>query len=217
MIDTRLLKSILSLTAVAVVGGGATYAAFTTNAVTIANNSVTAGSANLKICNKVDTNNWRTSITPNLKVANLTPGAAATELTNSDSSATAIFIGNDGGSLTTNSISGCASYSDPAGSSDITLKLQPEITTGTLVCDSGAPTLKDNLQLQFKFYDQAGTLVDSSTTRTLADWVANTTNYGTNFAPNDIQQIKLFASLKSTATAQDANCTFEVKFTGEQI
>lgn len=90
----KLLKSIISLAVVLALGAGATYALFTSNTVTISNNTLTTGEAAIKLCNADGTNNWKTSVNPSFTLADMIPGGEG-EL----SEGMRIYLGNDGGGL----------------------------------------------------------------------------------------------------------------------
>ena len=73
--NKHILKGVVSIAVVVALGVGATYAAFTSNTVTISNNQLATGSANIKVCNNTNlANGWQESINPNLTLAGLTSG-----------------------------------------------------------------------------------------------------------------------------------------------
>lgn len=203
--EKRLFKSIISLVAVLALGAGATYALFTSNTVTVSNNTLTTGEATIKLCNVDGDNEWQNSISPVFTLTDLVPGAVEEEL-----SATAeIWLGNDGGGLVPVAPGKCTAYDaiDGVGSSDVTMNFVPVVTN--LVC--GDASLLNDLTLRLELN---GTTMN---TLSLGTWAANITAYGPTLAPDFAGQLKLYAALDSGATVQNTTCTFDVTFTGEQV
>src|SRR5690606_6973057 len=138
-----LLRSVVSLVAVVALGGGVTYALFTSNTVTLGATQVTTGNADLRICNVAGTNDWKDVINPALNVGDLVPGVEK-QITNTGD----IHLGNDNGTLAT--VFGdtrCDSYAVPAGSSDVAFKVNPQLPGPAACTDT---TLNDTLRLKFK-------------------------------------------------------------------
>lgn len=209
--DTKILKSILTIAVVAALGIGVTYAQFTSQAVTITGTQATTGSAELKLCHGAPNgaDNWTTTIAPTLTATNLVPGGNETELTVGDD----VYVGNDGGDLQNNGLGGdCDAYAGgleaAAGSSDVTMDLIPSLVD--LDC-GGDAALADEITLRI---DVGGT----SSTKTLTDWELNTTDtLGVSLAPDAIGEITMFATLDSTSDGQDSTCDFDLSISGEQI
>lgn len=203
-----LLRSVLSLVGVVAVGGGITYAAFTSNAVTVSQTQVTTGSADLKICNSnlstpSGLNTWKNSVSPQISLDGINPGD-----TNVDVSAGhSVYVGNDGGQLQDNFGAECNSYdaSVTAGDSTVPMKLVPVVTA------TSCPNLPDDLQLRFGF---DGTFTSY---KTITAWGANTSALGPTFNVDDAKLMAIQAKLDGDVTLQDENCTFDVNFTGEQV
>lgn len=202
---SRLVKSFMSLALVLAIGSSATYALFTSNTVTISSNAVTTGEANIKLCNSFNgDDNWKDIINPDLSVGNLVPGGPSLPLTGAD-----IYVGNDDGSLDTAVLPDCDDYDESAteGSSDVSMKLVPEITTP--VCN--AVGLEDELELEFVI----GTT--SSGFGSLTFWNTNTAQYGDTLAPGEGKKVVINARLVSTSESQNKTCEFDVNFTGKQV
>ena len=198
--------SVTSIVSVLALGVGTTFALLTSNTATLSNNTITTGSAAIKLCkaNAGGEDNWKNTLAGNFTLSDMVPGASERELT----AGADIEVGNDSGTLTDN-LTGptrCNGYLDAASSSDVNLKLVPKIET--LVCPGTLPT---DLQLRF---DIGG--IDSGY-GTLAFWQTNTTQYGVQFSPDQNGQIKVFSQLSSGATQQNNTCTFDLTFTGGQV
>lgn len=202
--NKQLLRSILSLSVLALVGGGVTYALFTSNTVSITSNSLTSGSAEIKLCDATVEEKWTNSLA-GFSLSNLIPNAPEEELTEGKD----ILLGNDSGTLNNNHADDCTAYADGVtpGSSDTTLNIVPKVASTS--CDEAA--LEDQLELQFSV---GGTL---SAWQSLSLWEANTASVGSSLAPDADIPIQVFARLDDLATDQDSGCTFDVTFTGEQV
>ncbi len=206
-------RSVLSLAATLAIGGGVTYALFTSNPVTVSQTTLSTGSSNLRICNSNQStpvpgsNHWQDSVSASITFAGLTPGAAVVDI----APTTKLFLGNDNGSLATGLGDGqCDGYDVAAGTSTVSFKVVP--TLENVVCGDDAETtlkLRDLLSMRFT----AGTT--ASTYKTLAEWTTNTTASGSTFAPGDVKPLKLEAKLDSTYERQGVTCTFDVKLLGQ--
>lgn len=203
--NKKLLKSIVSLVAVLALGVGVTYALFTSNTVTISNNTLTTGEATIKLCNRDGTNNWKNSISPGLILTDMVPGVEE-ELTDDTHR---IYLGNDGGNLSALWGGVCDSYGDPAGSSDVPMRMVPKVMNVNCFGDS---ILKDQLKLRFTF--SGG---DDTGLGTLTYWMGNVAPYGPTFAVDAGYRIRMYSELDPSATLQNKTCTFDVDFTGVQV
>lgn len=205
--NVTLLRSVVSLVAVVAVGGGITYAAFTSNAVTVSQTQVTTGSADLKICNSnastpAGSNTWKNSVSPQINFDGINPGDSNVPVTTGHS----MYVGNDGGQLQDNLGAECNSYDAgvTAGDSTVPLKLVPVVTA------TSCPNLSNDLQLRFGF--------DGSFTsyKSITNWSTNTSALGPTFNVDDAKLMAIEAKLGSGVTLQGETCTFDVTFTGEQ-
>ncbi|MBI4022905.1 hypothetical protein HY375_01960 [Candidatus Berkelbacteria bacterium] len=203
-----LLRSVLSLVAVVALGGGVTYALFTSNQVTVSQTQVTTGSADLKICNSLNStpagsNTWKTSVSPLINFDGISPGDSDVDI----STGVSIYVGNDGGQLQDNLGAECNSYDATvtAGSSTVDMKMVPVVTA------TSCPNLSGDLQLRFGF---DGTF---TAYKTITNWGTNTSALGPTFAVDDAKLLAMQAKLANGVTLQDENCTFDVNFTGEQV
>ncbi len=203
--NIKIIKSTITLVAVLVLGAGVTYAQLTSNEVTIGTSAMTSGESALKLCNDTGDDMWKLTISPALSLAGMVPGEAERELTEGKD----IYAGNDDGTLNANSLNpvGCNGYGDTAGSSDVNMRLVPSIENP--VCAEGI-SLTD-MTLSFQIGDTGSNHAD------LSFWDNNITAFGDTLAPSNLKEIKIFAKLKSNVTKQNAACTFDVKFSGEQI
>ncbi|MBI4032401.1 hypothetical protein HY374_01715 [Candidatus Berkelbacteria bacterium] len=203
-----LLRSVVSLVAVVALGGGVTYALFTSNAVTVSQTQVTTGSADLKICNSINStpagsNTWKNSVSPLIDFDGINPGDTNVNVTTGHS----IYVGNDGGQLQDNLGAECNSYdaSVTAGTSTVDMKMVPVVTA------TSCPNLSNDLSLRFGF---DGTFTSY---KTVTAWGTNTSALGPTFAVDDAKLMTIEGKLASGVTLQDENCTFDVNFTGEQV
>jgi len=202
MMDRRIVKSLVTLVAVIALGVGVTFAAFTSNTATISASSLTTGDANIKLCNSDGDDQWKNLISPALSLSDLVPGDTDKDLT----AGVDIYLGNDSGDLTDNIADECNTYGDTAGSSDVELSMVPTISN--IVCDNA------NLDDQFKVKFQIGS--DQTGYLSLAQWSGNTSTVLPVFSIDESNQVKIFAELDSSATDQNANCTFDISFVGQQ-
>lgn len=225
--EARLLKSGLVMVIALALAVSGTYAAFTSNSVTISASTLSTGTAEIKLC-QADTagmHDWRTTVAPGLTLSNLTPAAntsdPGTELTATKS----ILLGNDGGTLpaSAGSFPGtCNTYGEAAGSSDVAMRILPTVVVSS--CSSA--DMAGQLELRFALANSDETTqVAESDWKTLTTWGTNTTvmdqvGSSTDFVmtPNQVQQVKVFGRLKSTATSatQGQSCTFNIVLTGQQ-
>lgn len=210
--DKKIVKSVLTLSAAVVVAVGATFAAFTTNQVTIANNSMSAGDAVIKLCKATGANNWRNSVDPGLTLSGLVPGAAAVELNDNT-----IYIGNDDGTLNDALAEACASYFDTAGSSVVDMKLVP--TTSYAPEDCTAADLDTHLKLAFTVDGTDPSVLPESDFKTLSEWLTNTDVLPEIFEPGEAQEVRMAGMLDEGATdaMKNQTCTFDVNFVGVQV
>lgn len=199
----RLIQSVFSLVAILALGTGATYALFTSNTVTVSNNTLTTGNATVKICNALGANNWRNSVNPSFVANKLVPGGPEKEL----SSTGELYLGNDNGGLVPVAPGKCTSYFDAAGMSDVPMKFVPQMTAVT--CDDAS--LKDQMMVRFEIGG-----VDSGY-GSLTFWETNTTTYGATVNPDFAGSLKIYTKLDSAATLQNKTCTFNATFTGKQV
>lgn len=203
-----LLRSVLSLVAVVALGGGVTYALFTSNQVTVSQTQVTTGSADLKVCNSsasspAGTNTWKESISPVIDFDGLNPNDSAIEI----SSGHVMYLGNDDGSLgdAVDSVL-CNTYDGTATVGDSTVDMRMVPSVSAVSC-----TIPDDLQLRF---DLGGTL---SPYKTLTAWsLPNATDYAPTFLVGEAKQLKIEAKLDGDVTSQNETCTFDIHFSGEQ-
>lgn len=207
-------RSLLSLAATLVIGGGVTYALFTSNQVTVSQTQVSTGSADLRICNSlasnpVGSNTWKDTISPVIDFSALNPGATGVDI----SAGHVMYLGNDDGSLgdslVTSNPTHCTSYESgiTPGNSTVGLRMVPALTTPICTVD---PALGNTLELRFDF---GGTKTQY---RTLTNWVGNTTSFAPTFPAGEARQFKMEARLDSAYQTQGASCTFDVTFSGEQ-
>ncbi len=198
------MRSLLVVGASITLGIGATYASFTSNSVTLANTTVTTGSANLKLCDNQSGNQWQTAISPLFNLSGLNPDQER-ELFSDRS----LYIGNDNGQLATaTGTSDCSGYGgDPVGSSSVNLRLVPNVSFTEESCPAPLPS---NLKLRFEVN---GIATDN---KTLTSWSSNTTSVDPVIVPGQVGQIRTFVIMSSTATAQGTNCNFNISFTGKQ-
>jgi len=203
--NIKIIKSTITLVAVLVLGAGVTYAQLTSNDVTIGTSAIASGESALKLCNDTGDDNWKLMISPSLSLAGMIPGDAERELTDGKD----IYAGNDGGSLNANDLAsgGCYQYGDAAAGSVVNMRLVPSLEN--VVCEPGIGL--SDMTLSF----QIGTT--GSNQADLGFWDSNTTAFGDTLAPDDLKEIKIFGKLNSSVTQQNAACTFDVKFSGEQI
>ena len=202
-------RSVLSLVATIAIGGGVTYALFTSNAVTVSQTQLSTGTANLRICNSsnstpVGSNVWKNSISPTISFSGLTPSTTGVDVTMGQD----LYLGNDDGSLQDAVGTGlCNGYDSSVtpGNSSIALKMMPTISSP--VCTDSA--LSTALELGFTY----GTSTVSY--QTLTALTTNTTASGT-FAVGEAKQLKLKARLDPTYTNQGQSCTFDITFVGQQ-
>lgn len=201
----RMIKSVVSLVAVIALGAGVTYAQLTSNQVSIGTSAMTSGESSLKLCNDTGDDMWKLTISPALSLAGMVPGDAERELTEGKD----IYAGNDSGTLNVNSLSsgGCNGYGDTAGSSDVNMRLVPSVDT--VVCTGGITAADMTLSFQIGS--------TGSNQANLGFWDTNTTAFGDTLTPNELKEIQIFGKLNSNVTQQNAACTFDVKFSGEQI
>lgn len=217
-LNRRLLQSVASLAAVIGLGGFATYALFTTDPVTISSSTLSTGEATAKLCNASSdgSKTWKASISPALTLDSLLPGAPESELTGGKT----LFFGNDGGTLPTSATnaSACTAYEPTGseGSSDINMKVIP--TVANVVCPTGFETLSDDIDLKFTFDDGVNPATSSSTKSLTgtSSWSGNTSTTGPVLSPNQAYQVKIFAKLAASVTAQNKTCTFDINFVGKQ-
>lgn len=207
------VRSVLSLVATVAIGGGVTYALFTSNAVTVSQTNVSTGTANLRICNSNQggsngDNLWKNSIQPTIDYSGLNPGDTAIDI----APGSHMFLGNDNGSLDTKATPDCTDYGVAKGTSSASFKMVPSLPSVTCTDDSsGNPLLlKDAMSLRFTFGTSA------TTYKTLAQWVGNTTPFSPTFAAGDAKALKLEAKLDSAYTTQGQKCTFDITFVGQQ-
>lgn len=217
-----LARSVLSLVATLAIGGGLTYAAFTSNQVTIANSQIGSGSADLLLCNSngstpPGTNTWKPTISPQIDLSGINPGDTNVPVTAPHQ----MFIGNDSGALATvfngdpNFAPYCTAYESGVtpGNSTVDMRMVP--TLDNIVCPDD-PGLADALSLRFGFDD--GTNPATFTPyKTLNGWDTNTTRYAPTFTPGQALRVSFEAKLASSYNVQGANCTFDTHFTGEQV
>lgn len=201
----KLLMSIASLVAVLAIGAGSTFALLTSNTATIANNSVTSGTASIKLCNNnagATDNAWSNSIN-GFSTTGLLPGVEKELTVGQD-----VFVGNDNGHLDTaiTSPTKCGGYHDTASTSDTSLKMVPQITAP--VCDSGITP--DDVNLKFIIGGQ------DSGYGTLTFWETNTTAYSAAIAQNATATVQMFVKLNSSFTGQNKKCVFNATFQGQQ-
>ena len=201
----RIVQSMMVIAMVASMAAYTSYAAFTSNEVTIQASSVTTGSANMAICYATGANTWKGLIAPSLAVTDLVPGDTVGKNLTAGKD---LYIGNDNGSLPPVLGSGICNSYDGAftpGSSDVTLNIVPKVTS--LSCPS---TLPGEISIALK--------LDGSTvaTDTLTGWSTNTTSVG-SFAPGATRKIEMTATLNSSATDQNTTCTFDFVFGGSSV
>lgn len=207
-------RSLLSLAATLVIGGGVTYALFTSNQVTVSQTQISTGSADLRICNSsasnpAGSNTWKDTISPVIDFSSLNPGSTGVDIT----AGHVMYLGNDDGSLGDALVGSnpthCTSYesSITPGNSTVGLRMVPALSTPVCTVD---PSLANVLELRFDF---GGTKTQY---RTLTNWVGNTTSFTPTFLVGEAKQFKMEARLDDTYTTQGATCTFDVAFTGQQ-
>jgi hypothetical protein len=203
--NKRLIKSTTTLAVVLVLGAGVTYAQLTSNDVIIGTSAMTSGESSLKLCNDTGDDLWKLTISPALSLAGMVPGETERELTEGKD----IYAGNDSGVLDVNTLSpvGCNGYGNTVGSSDVSMRLVPNIEN--VDCTNGITA--EDMTLSFQI---GGT---GSNHASLTFWDGNTTAFGDTLLPDDLKEIRIFGKLNSDVTEQNAACTFEVKFSGEQI
>lgn len=208
-------RSLLSLVATVAIGGGVTYALFTSNQVSIASNTVSTGDANLRVCDGTANSptpigEWRDSITTNMTFAGLNPGATDQDVMNG----MAIYLGNDDGTLDTAPVTNCDNYAVTAGNSSVNMTFVP--TVGNIVCSSVDPAFASTLQIRYGFTDVLTSTTVYSTYKTVANWATNTTDYGADLTPGNAVRLSIQAKLASTYSTPAASCTFDSRFVGEQ-
>jgi hypothetical protein len=183
-------------------GTGFAYALFTSNVLSISNNSITAGEAAIKFCDTVDTNAWTTNMNPATTLAGMVPGEEREVYGGRN-----IFIGNDGGQLANVLGSGwCTSYQSTVNNSTVSLRIVPNLELTSDTCPTG---MADTIQLRLTFGSQ-------SLTKTISAWAANTAPFDAPLLPNAAQSFHAYAQYDTTATTQAAACNFNVHFTGLQ-
>lgn len=198
---TKLVRSIVMIVALLSLAGLTTYAVFTAAPVTLANNSVSTGSANAAVCN-MELTTWGPSVEASFAVNNLVPGEEnEQELTENKT----IFLGNDGGNLV-ESPGTCSSYINGPGSSDISMRFIPKVNFTN--CTEEA---KDGISLDL---DMGESL--RSGYRTLREWESNTDLIGPVYQKNEARQIQMYAALSLDSALQSTNCQFDVIFDGLQ-
>jgi hypothetical protein len=203
--NIRIIKSTITLAVVIALGAGVTYAQLTSNQVSIGTSAMTSGESSLKLCNDTGDDLWKLTISPALSLAGMVPGETERELTEGKD----IYAGNDSGVLDVNTLSpvGCNGYGDTAGSSDVNMRLVPSVDT--VVCTGGIA--ETDMTLSFQIGSTGSNQAD------LGFWDTNTTAFGDTLTPDELKEIRIFGKLNSSVTQQNASCTFDVKFSGEQI
>lgn len=211
-------RSLLSLAATLVIGGGVTYALFTSNQVSIAANTVSTGGADLRICDgtansPAPVGEWRDSVPTTMTFSGLNPGMSDEDVMQGMS----IYLGNDNGTLVSAlPVATCDNYAVTAGSSTINMDFIP--TTGNISCSAVDPNFASVLNIRYGFNDVDGDPNDTVWTgyRTVAAWASNTTDYAVGLTPGSAAQLSIQARLASSYSTQGASCTFESNFVGEQ-
>ncbi|MBI2590070.1 hypothetical protein HYW32_03580 [Candidatus Berkelbacteria bacterium] len=206
-----LLRSILSLVSVLAIGGGVTYALFTSNTVTVGQSQMTTGGADLRICNSlnsnpVGSNTWKDSISPTIDFSAVNPGDTDIDVTLGHE----MYLGNDDGTLEDAVGGGICSGYDGAitpGNSTVPLNMIPTISN--IVCTGGSD-LENQLSLRFNL---GGSFTGY---KTLTGWSTNTTDYLPDFLTGEAKMFSMQAKLPSAYALQDATCTFDTNFQGEQ-
>lgn len=202
-------RSALSLVATLAIGGGVTYALFTSNVVTISGNTtVSAGSANLAICNTSSngSDTWKGDIQPQLDLSGLNPGSTDIEVTAGHE----LYLGNDDGSLQDSVLTdGCDSY-EPGfilGNSTVEQKFMPHVTV------NNCPNMADDLSLEFVL---GGAPISGY--KTLNAWQANTSFFNNpTLLAGEAKQLQIFAKLSQNFSLPGETCTFNIDFTGRQV
>ena len=197
-------RSLLSLMATLVIGGGVTYALFTSNTVTISQTTLTSGTAAIKLCDGIDATGWRNSVTPTLTGLNLTPGTEQEITLGQD-----LYIANDDGTLaTTTPPAGCNTYTEAFSLSTIPMTMIPKVAA---VTGSNCPALAQN-ELELRF--ETGSF--NSGYGSLTFWLTNVTPYSNIFSPGQEEEVRIFARLNPTSNQQGLNCIFDITFNGQQ-
>lgn len=207
-------RSVLSLVVTIAIGGGVTYALFTSNQVSIASNTVSTGDADLRVCDgtangPTPVGEWRDTTTTAMTFAGLNPGQTDVDVMNG----TSIYLGNDDGTLDTAPIANCDGYAVAPGNSSVNMTFVP--TTNSIVCTGVDPAFSSSLQIRYGFDDGVNPTVFSSY-KTISSWSGNTTNYGASLAPGNAVKVHIQAKLTSTYATPGASCTFDSRFVGEQ-
>ncbi|MEK7184289.1 MAG: hypothetical protein AAB701_02095 [Patescibacteria group bacterium] len=207
-------RSLLSLVATLVIGGGVTYALFTSNQVSIAANTVSTGGADLRICDGTAAGGqWQDTVTTAISFAGLNPGAVDQDVM----SGIAIYLGNDDGTLATPvvPVANCAAYNIAVtpGASTINMDFIP--TTGNITCTAADPSFSSSLNIRYGFQVGAATPVWTGY-KTVAAWASSTTDYSVGLTPGNTAQLLIQARLANTYSTQGASCTFDSRFVGEQ-
>lgn len=195
--------SATSIVSVIALGAGATYALFTSNTVTLSNNTITTGEAAIKVCNATVGDQWDNSLATNFTLDGMVPGAAERQLTDG----TTLFVGNDEGSLDNNLGGDCTTYNGAIQSnSSINVKLVPQI-----VLNSCPAAVADELELRFVIGG-----VDSGY-GDITFWTTNAGVYGVQLDPDDTGLVQVYSQLPASATQQGETCTFDITFQGQQV
>lgn len=205
-------RSALSLVATLAIGGGVTYALFTSDPVTITGTTIASGSDVIRICNAntstpAGTNTWKDSIAPVINFSAVNPGATGVDV----SAGHNMYLGNDNGSLGSALGGGiCDAYQAGVtpGNSTVNVRMTPTLLN--LNCPTD-PTLSTAMEIRF---DLGGTLTPY---KTLDAWVANTSWYGPTFNPGSANPVQILARLDSSFATQNATCTFDIQFVGQQV
>ncbi len=201
----KILRNLAVVVASLTLGVGAAYASFVSNNVGVTGVTLTTGEANLKLCDSSQ-GTWLNTISPPVSTGLLlSPGEERDIFSDR-----IITIGNDDGNLgDTGDSNSCTNYgTDPVGHSSVTLKLVPKVTFEETACIDPLPS---NLKLRFEINGQ------TTDAKTLNSWSSNATQFEPTFPAGAEGTVKTMASLSSTATAQQASCTFNISFTGKQI
>lgn len=197
------LTSVVTIVLSIIFGTGLAYAVFVSNTISISNNTITAGEAAIKFCDTVDANKWTTAMNPVTTLAGMIPGESRDVYAGRN-----IYIGNDGGQLT--SLLGsnlCNGYLATASASNTSLKITPTLQISAESCPTA---MADTTLLKLELGSEA-------VTKTVSQWVANSSPFEQVFTPNSTLHFQATASYDQAATTQAVGCSFVLHFSGSQV
>ncbi len=201
-------RAALSLVATLAIGGGVTYALFTSNPVTVSSNTVSTGSANVRVCDGTNPGGqWQDSVSTTMSYT-INPGDDDVNVMGTNH----LYLANDDGTLATAPlpVANCGSYGSgiTTGTSTISMQMVPSVSNVT--CTAADSNFGSTLQVRF------GNGTQWSSYRSLSSWASNTTDYVPLYAHGTTNELIIQAKLSSTYTTQGASCTFDSHFTGKQ-